>query len=144
MKILVSCNCTHRLSAAIVVVSLLAAPSPSLAKGSLSSSKNTSFSAANRLTSSSPSKWTVLPLVVVGGEGKEAKQYQSAFEAEVVKSGIDRANPKQVSSFLAQESGCIRKDECLGRLARAVRAERVLLVTISPFSKEIVLTAKIV
>ncbi|HLL56149.1 MAG TPA: hypothetical protein VK447_21480, partial [Myxococcaceae bacterium] len=89
-------------------------------------------------------KWAILPLVVVGGEGKEAKQYQAAFESEVTKSSIDRANPKLVTGFLTQEANCIRKDECLGRLAKAVNAERTLLVTISPFAKEIVLTAKMI
>ena len=91
-----------------------------------------------------PTKWAIVPLVVVGGEGKEAKQFQSAFEAEVGKSGIDRANPKLVSSFLSQESGCIRKDDCLGKLAKTVNSERTLLVTISPFAKEVVLTMKVV
>jgi len=90
------------------------------------------------------SRWAVVPLVVVGGEGKEAKQFQSAFESEVGKSGLDRANPKLVTSFLSQEPSCIRKDECLGKLAKAVNSERVLLVTISPFAKDVVLTMKIV
>lgn len=118
------------LSAAILTLVLLAGAS-AFAKGSSSSS--------------SAAKWVILPLVVVGGENnKDSKQYLSTFESEVSKSGIDRASPKQVSAFLSQEPGCVRKDECLGKLAKALHAERVLLVTISPFSKEMVLTAKIV
>lgn len=85
------------------------------------------------------------PLLVIGGEGDETNPYASLLDAALTKHGVHPVHPDKVHRFLAQPSTSrCQDDACLGNLARAASADRALLVSISPYTPRLIVSARLV
>ena len=87
----------------------------------------------------------VHPLVVVEGTDKDVKEFQVLFDTAVGNLPILKADASAIRDFLGAKllAGC-DDDLCLREMAQAVRADKTLLVTVSPYSPKVIVTAKVV
>lgn len=93
-----------------------------------------------------PAPLAVHPLVVVGAEEADRAAFEEAFDAVLAKLDVPLADGDRVRSCLqkTEARSCLESDACLGELARSTGASRALLVTVSPYSPKLVLTARLV
>jgi len=92
-----------------------------------------------------PLVYAIHPLVVIDEQGPLAAQLQRVFEEEVDRLGLDLAGRPAVSKFLeAVHGGVCIENACLARLARAVKADVAVRVTIAPHAPQLALSGKVV
>ncbi len=85
------------------------------------------------------------PLVVVGGDKKEAAQFDGVLGEVVRELGLSTAPWSKQKTFLGtQKAGRCVDNDCLDRLARFSDAGRALLVSVAPFSRKVTLAGKII
>jgi hypothetical protein len=88
----------------------------------------------------------VPPLMVLGGMGNQDAQLDKIYLEELQRRGIQPWQPVEVRAFLSEQpdGNCHLKDKCHGRLAQEVEASGTLIVTVSPYAREVVLNARVV
>lgn len=84
------------------------------------------------------------PLIIVGGEGVETNPYSALLAPALERHGIHPVHPERVREFLAKHDGSCQDLACLGALAKAAGADRVLVVSVAPYTPQAIVSARLV
>lgn len=84
------------------------------------------------------------PLIIVGGEGAETSPYSALLAPALERHGIHPVHPERVREFLAKHDGQCQDLACLGALAKAAEADRVLVVSVAPYTPRAIVSARMV
>jgi hypothetical protein len=84
------------------------------------------------------------PLIIVGGEGAETSPYSALLAPALERHGVHPSHPERVRDFLAKHDGPCQDLACLGALAKAAQADRVLVVSVAPYTPRAIVSARLI